>query len=358
MRRYRRARALVLAFASCAALASLGCAGRSAPKKKPRPLIGFAMDSFVEERWRRDRDVFAATAASLGADVLVQVAEEDPAAQEAQVFYLMDRGIDVLVLVASDPVLLSKAVLDAKRRGVPVLLYERIVRHAGADLFLGYDGSRAGELQAAYVASRAVAARRAAGVPGPARLVVYNGLRNDVNAEAVHGGVARGLAPFVAEGTVAVVEDRWPATAGSEEAFAFMEGLLQAGPAPDGAIASKDLHAEAMIRALALRRLAGKVVVAGSDADLAACQRLVEGTQAMTVYKPIDVIAGKAAELAVYLARSERVTVHNAIDDGSYRVPYYELAPVAVDAANVRETVVKDGFHLEEDVFRNVLSRN
>ena len=42
------------------------------------------------------------------------------------------------------------------------------------------------------------------------------------------------------------------------------------------------------IQALAEQKLAGKVLVTGQDADLAACQRIVAGTQTMTIYKPIQ----------------------------------------------------------------------
>jgi D-xylose transport system substrate-binding protein len=305
------------------------------------------MDSFVEERWTRDRDVFMATAASLGADVDLQIGEESPQTQEAQINYLLERGVDVLVLVASDPVLLSHAVQEAKRNEVPVLLYERVVRNAGASLYLAYDGERVGELQARAIVEKI----------GSGSIVVYNGPRNDVVAEMAHEGVMKVLTPLVSAGKIRILADYWPATTNSEEAYSFLDGLLAEGKSVEGIISANDLQAEAMIRALALRRLAGKVAVAGADADLAACQRIAEGTQEMTVYKPIDQIASKAAELAVFLSRDVRFTVHNAIYDGSYRVPYYELEPIAVNASNLRETVVKDGFHLEEDVYRNVLPK-
>lgn len=321
------------------------CRPKGAFGKRERPLLGFVMDSFIEERWTRDRDVFMATAAALGADVDLQIGEENPETQDAQIAYLLDRGIDALVLVASDPERLSHAVQEAKRASVPVILYERVVRNAGADLYLAYDGERVGELQA----------RAIVGKIGAGSVVVYNGPRNNAVAGMTHEGIMKVLAPLIAEGKIAVAEDYWPETTNSEEAYAFLDGLLAKGVAVDGIIAASDLQAEAMIRALALRRLAGKVAVAGADADLAACQRIAEGTQAMTVYKPIDQIAAKAAELAVFLSRDVRFTVHNAIFDGTYRVPYYELEPIAVNALNLRETVVKDGFHLAEDVFRNVL---
>ena len=336
-------------FLLAAALAVLSCAPREArAEKKARPLIGFAMDSFVEERWLRDRDVFTATAAALGASSLIQVAEEDERNQEAQIQFMVEQGIDALVLVAADPDYPAKIVQDLKKRGIPVILYERIVRNAGADLYLAYDAVRTGELQARAIVDR---------IGGAGTIAVYNGQAEDANAAAAHEGIMKVLGPLVEAGKVKVAMDYWAKTPSTEEAFDFMDGLLSGGEKPNGVIAYKDLYAEAIIRALSLRRLAGSVAVAGADADLAACQRIAEGSQAMTVYKPIDQIAAKAAELAVYMIRHDRFTVHNAVQDGSYRVPYFELDPVPVTADRLKDTVIKDGFHLEEDVYRNVLTR-
>jgi D-xylose transport system substrate-binding protein len=60
-------------------------------------------------------------------------------------------------------------------------------------------------------------------------------------------------------------------------------------------VASNDATAGGAIQALAAQKLAGKVPVSGQDADLAAVKRVIAGTQAMTVYKPLKVIATEAA---------------------------------------------------------------
>jgi len=309
--------------------------------------IGFSMDSFVEERRARDRDVFVAMARELGATVNVQIGDEDPAIQEEQIMFLLESGVDVLVVIPSDPAGLGRAVAEAERRGVPILAYDRLIRDADVDLFLSFDAERAGELQAeAFLAAR-----------GAGGVALYNGRASDPNSAAMRAGVLKALAPAIDRGDVRVVADYDSVERRSEEAYALVETLLDEGVGFDAMLAADDMAAEAVIRALSVRRLAGSVFVAGADADLAACQRIAEGTQSMTVYKPIDQIAAKAAELAVYLARGDRVTVHNAIWDGSYRVPFYELEPVAVTAGGLMDTIVKDGFHLEEDVYRNVLKR-
>jgi D-xylose transport system substrate-binding protein len=84
-------------------------------------------------------------------------------------------------------------------------------------------------------------------------------------------------------------------------------------------------------QALTEAGLAGKVIVSGQDADLAACQRVVAGTQTMTVYKPIWLLAKRAADAALLLARKQPLgektqPVHNGRKD----VPSILLKPTAV----------------------------
>ena len=91
------------------------------------------------------------------------------------------------------------------------------------------------------------------------------------------------------------------------------------------------------------------------DADLAACQRVAEGSQAMTVYKPIRAIADKAAELAVTVARGEAVKGEiRKVSNGKKDVDSVLLKPIQVDKGNLDATIIKDGFHSKADVYKNV----
>uniref|UniRef100_A0A7C3EDD9 D-xylose transporter subunit XylF n=1 Tax=Gracilinema caldarium TaxID=215591 RepID=A0A7C3EDD9_9SPIR len=340
MKQYRLS-AFILILIACTQL--INCKVSRKPLKSDKPLIGFLMDSLIEERWARDRDIFISSVKTYGGSVIVQIGEESAKTQEAQLQYLIDQGVNSLVLIPNDPDLLTRAVQEAKKRGVPVLLYERLVHNGGADLYLAYDAKRIGALQAEAIVKKIQ----------HGSVVILNGKRNDTIAAAIHEGIFEILNPVIMRGTIQVVEDHWATSGNSEETAEVISTLLDNNVRIDAILAYNDLYAEAAIRVITLKRLAGKIAVVGADADLAACQRIAEGTQTMTAYKPIETIAAKAAELAIYMARKERVTVHNAIYDGSYRVPYYQLEPIAVDASNLRETVIKDGFHLEEEVYRN-----
>lgn len=114
-----------------------------------------------------------------------------------------------------------------------------------------------------------------------------------------------------------------------------------------------DLASQAF-RALSENRLAGSVILVGQDADLAACQRIVEGTQEMTVYKPLKNLAKDAATFAVLLAKGEPLGVSDTISDGSYDVPYQKLDPIAVTMENIDKEIIDSGFHQHDDVYLNV----
>jgi len=111
--------------------------------------------------------------------------------------------------------------------------------------------------------------------------------------------------------------------------------------------------AGAVVDALAEQRLAGKVCVVGQDGDLAACQRIVEGTQSMTVYKPVDKLASRAAQETVRLIKGETLECEYFLTEDGDQIPYIRLAPVAVTLDNMQSVIIDSGFHLREDVYLN-----
>ena len=60
--------------------------------------IGLSFDSFVIERWLRDRDMFVSTAQSLGAEVNVQVAGGEVEEQISQIEYFIQKKMDVIII--------------------------------------------------------------------------------------------------------------------------------------------------------------------------------------------------------------------------------------------------------------------
>jgi D-xylose transport system substrate-binding protein len=90
--------------------------------------------------------------------------------------------------------------------------------------------------------------------------------------------------------------------------------------------------------------------VTGQDADLTACQRIVRGTQSMSVYKPLARLAERAAEVCVALARKRIVVARDVVPNGAGDVARILEEVKVVDRTNLEETVIKDGFHPAESL--------
>jgi D-xylose transport system substrate-binding protein len=118
-------------------------------------------------------------------------------------------------------------------------------------------------------------------------------------------------------------------------------------------VASNDGTAGGAVSALP-PQLVGRVLVTGQDAALDAVQRVVEGKQTMTIYKPIQPLAFAAVDAAVKLARGEKVDAKDKINNGKIDVPSLLFEPMVLDKNNVMQTVIKDGYHKLEDVYKNV----
>jgi D-xylose transport system substrate-binding protein len=163
------------------------------------------------------------------------------------------------------------------------------------------------------------------------------------------------LQPAIERGDVKIVTDQWAREWLASEALKHTENALtQSKNNVAAVVASNDGTAGGAIRALEEQGLAGKVLVSGQDAELAAIQRIVAGTQSMTVYKPVAQLAQKGAEAAVALARGERVEPNSTVNNGRKEVASLLLESITVDKNNVVDTVIKDGYLKMEDVYRNV----
>ena len=320
--------------------------GGSAERTARKPVIGLSMDTLKEERWIADRDLFMAQAEALGASVEVRSANSDDTRQLRDVESLITAGVDALVIIPHNGAAMARAVEMAHAEGIPVLSYDRLITDAETDLYITFDNVKVGELQARFLADRIPAGDKM-------RLVRIYGAKTDNNAKLFKQGQDNILQPLIEAGKVEVVFEDWAEDWKPENAKKITNAAItKAGQNIDAILASNDGTAGGAVQALIEEGLAGKVIVTGQDADLAACQRIVAGTQTMTVYKPLTQLARRAAELAVKLAKRQPLIAQAGTDNGKVEVPSVLLDIVAVTRDNLRETVIKDGFRQEADVYR------
>lgn len=328
--------------------------------------IGITFDSFIIERWRRDRDVFVSAAQELGAQVNVQNANGDMEEQIAQVDYFIEKKMDVIVIVmvvsGEDGSGLIEAVKRAQRAGIPVVAYDRLILNADVDLYISFDNVEVGRLMGEHMREHLEEGGELLQVCGPTA---------DYNVSQVMEGFEDAIAGSDLRIMETAYAEGWLGETGALATSEYLKNHYEVS----GIMCGNDNIAGNAIRALSERRLAGKVCVVGQDADLDACQRIVEGTQCMTVYKPVEKLARRAAELSVALAGGKTIAaadsdtmmvtpdgdtpttinikVLESIYDGTCQVPYERLEPVAVTKENMDE-VITGKYHEESDIYLNV----
>ncbi|MEW8986496.1 MAG: D-xylose ABC transporter substrate-binding protein [Bacillus sp. (in: firmicutes)] len=304
--------------------------------------IGFSMDTFLEERWLKDRDLFKDAVEKLGAEVEIMAANGDDALQISQAEAMIASGIDLLMVVPHNAEAAATIVNKAHKAGIKVISYDRLIKNADVDLYISFDNVQVGELQAVAVSN----------IVPKGKYVYIGGAVTDHNAHMFKKGVFKVLQPFIDKGDITVVYDQWSQDWTPASAYENMKAALMANHNQiDAVIAANDATAGGAIKALEEQGLAGNIPVAGQDGDLAAIQRIVKGSQMMTAYKPIDYLTMEAAMIAVKMAKGEKVETNRNMNNGKIEVPSVLLAPVPVNRTNIDETIISDGFHSFEDVY-------
>jgi len=342
----------ILTFVSLVILAALvGCSApqnanvanspQTPGEKKIR--IGFLMDAFQQERWQKDKAMFEARVKELGAELILQAADGDDDLQMKQAESLLTQGVDVLVLVPHNAEVAGAIVDMAKRQNVPVVSYDRLVKNSAPDLYVSFDNERVGELQAKYLFEHAP----------KGNYILIGGAPTDNNSHLLRKGQLNILQSAIDRGDIKIVADQWAKEWLADEALKHVENALTQNQNNVVAVVmSNDGTAGGAIQALTAQGLAGKVWISGQDAELAALQRIVAGTQSMTVYKPIIKLAPAAADAAFALAKGQRPQTTRTVNNGRIEVPSILIEPITVDKTNIDETVVKDGFHKKEDIYK------
>src|SRR2546423_5206959 len=305
--------------------------------------IGFSMDTLKEERWQRDKALVEQRCKEVGAECEVQVANGDDAVQTKQCDNLLTKGVDVLIVAPHNGQIAASIVDAAHKQGVPVISYDRLIKNSDVDLYVAHQVVKIGEMQAAYALKNAP----------KGNYVLIGGSQTDNNAIVLVQGQMNILQPAVDRGDIKIVTTQYAREWLASEALRITEDALTKNNNNIQAIvASNDGTAGGAISALP-PALVGKILVTGQDAQLDACQRIAEGKQTQTIYKPIKPLADSAVDAALKLARGEALNAPDKINNGKIDVPAILQKPISVDKNTIMATIIKDGYHTVDEVYKN-----
>jgi D-xylose transport system substrate-binding protein len=303
--------------------------------------VGLLMDSYVVERWRTDQSLFIERVKALGGKVVVEVPHGNADEQVRLGKKLIADGVDVLVIVPTDAQKAIAIVEAAKAAKIPVLSYDRLIPTKDVDMYISYDGTKVGKMQAQYAKDRMPIGN----------YMLLNGPKSDNNSIMFRNGQMSVLDADIKSGKIKIIADFILDDWSELEAIMKVEEFLSNNNIqPDAIIAANDALATGALQVLP-REMIGKVIITGQDAERAALRNIVAGNQSMTVYKPIKPLAYQAAELAIKLAKNETIK-SSRMKNGNYEVNAILLEPIVVDKGNYKDTIIKDG-HLSMSEINN-----
>jgi D-xylose transport system substrate-binding protein len=291
----------------------------------------------------QDRPNFEAKMKQLcpSCEIIYSNADQDASKQQSQADAAITNGAKVMVLDPVDSASAASIVNKAKQSNIPVISYDRLITGAPVDYYISFDNVQVGKLQGDALAKKL----SADGSPkGP--IIKINGAPTDNNAKLFKQGSNDALTQ--AGVTIAKQYDTpdWSPDKAQQE---MEQAITAVGKSKiKGTYAANDGTAGGAIAAMQSAGMnPAKIPTTGQDAELAAIQRIIAGTQYMTVYKAIKPEAQTAAQLAYDLLQGKKPsasTVNGKTDNGSLQVPSVLLTPVAVTKDNVKDTIIKDGF--------------
>ena len=295
---------------------------------KPRekvPLIGLMMDQYNVERWAQDTTYFIQNVNKLGGKVICLSANGDPDKQLEQAKQLIDQKVEVLVILPVDLKKAAEIVKLANQASISVISYDRLIQEANVNYYVSFDNVKVGQLQADYIKNRLQ----------KGNVALIGGAYIDKNSFLLQFGQMGILQPYIERGDIKVVYNKMVKTWSFDEGYEAAKECLRNSKV-DAIICGNDLLARGAIKALEEKGLAGKVLVAGQDADSQARENIVRGYQTMSVYKSIEDLASNAARMAMDLAKGNTIFYATyTVNNGTKLVPSLLIDPISVNKGNI-----------------------
>jgi D-xylose transport system substrate-binding protein len=273
-------------------------------------------------------------------------AESSVTKQSQQFQQLIDQKVDVVLVDALDAAKIAPDVQKAKAAGIPVIAYDRLAQ-GPVDAYISHDNELVGEVQGRSLLTALGAKARTS------KIIMMNGDPADPNTSQFRAGAISAL-----NGKVGGILKQYDTTGWSPDvAKANMKKAIQAyGLSNIGAVYSaNDGMAAAVVSAMKAAGATRIPPVTGQDATLDAVQRIVAGTQYMTVYKPFSQEASSAAKMAVAEVQGhdiefDALTPDRVSSPTKSKIPAMLVPVVVVTKDNIKDTLIDDDVYTVSDI--------
>ncbi|MBB4945590.1 D-xylose transport system substrate-binding protein [Kitasatospora gansuensis] len=302
--------------------------------------IGLLLPETKTTRYEQfDRPLIEAKIKALAPDAQIDYynANENATTQQTQVDTALTKGDKVLILDAVDSKSIQSSVQKAHDAGVKVIAYDRLAQ-GPVDAYVSFDNKKVGQLQGEALVA-AVGPKASSG-----KIIMINGSPTDPNAAQFKAGAHSAI-----DGKLTIGKEydtpNWDPNNANQEAAAAITAL--GAPNVVGVYSANDGMAAGI--ATALKAASLSVPLTGQDAQLDAVQRILAGTQTMSIYKPFKPETDAAATMAVQFAQGKSLepslTPTTSTNGSGNSVASNLITPVVLTKANIKTTVVADGLY-------------
>ena len=262
----------------------------------------------------------------------------DGSRQLSQAEDALANGSKVLIVIPQDSNAAAAIVTAAHKDNVPVIAYTRIINKSPLDYFVGKDSLTIGKQEGQWMVDNTKAGDT---------IAVIDGSPTDQNAKLYEQGYMSVLQPLFDSGARKLAGELWTANWDPTAAQNEMDQLLTKNADNIHAvIGPNDNMAGGVVASLTTANLAGKVTVTGLDATVAGLQRIINGTQGMTVAQDIPTMGDRAGKLASMLVAGQTPPgdfFPGTTDNGSVKVPTVYVNTMIISKQNITKAI-DDGF--------------
>jgi len=302
--------------------------------------VGFLVHDLVTDRWKSDLSNFSGKITALGGEPVTKNAYGDLREQIKLGKDMIDQGVKVIAVVAQDGKALAELVTYANQKGATIIAYDRMILNCDLPYYISFNSVKVGELMAEYALT----------LKPKGNYILLNGPVSDNNALLVKRGVMNKLKPAIDRKDVTVLLDKDLDSWYALSVLMTMEEFLPTNKQPiDVVLAAADDIAAGSIDALKMEKIKLPVIT-GQNASVDACRNILQGSQTMTVFKDFKKLSSDAAEMAMKLARGEKIMTTTTTNNGKIDVPSILYDPVVIDKSNLRSVLIPAGHITESDL--------
>lgn len=310
--------------------------------------VGVSLPWLGTQNWKDAETEFKAQLSDEGFKPIVQAADNKVPQQQQQIESMIEQGVKALVAGPIDGTQLGSVLEKAQDEGILILGFDRMIENTEAvDGVVQFGSIKTGELQGQALLDGLAAEK---GEP-PYNIELFAGGPADPNAQLFFDGAMSVLQPKIDDGTLVVVSGQTDFTQAATQdwdngkAQSRMDSLLAGNYADkeiQGVLSPNDGIARAIITSA---EQAGQPipVVSGLDAENESLAWIAQGKQYSTVAKPSKDLVAETMRVIKSVQEGNGLPEPTVMaDNGVKEVGVYELEPVVVTKANLKEVFADD----------------